>query len=233
MLSNACTPLGQINGATGTAVGIAIDPTFKYTFPHKIMTITNTLPLADFFEIDDLYVMCTKPPRRFRLWVSRPGRFCNAWHERSHLVEHHWLCFSYTENFRPYVAYFYCSIDWDKVCEPRTIIANMRSCPGVIYLAFLEESLNKIVIINPFQSIRGVYQFCVLNCRGRWDGSATPLILYRHIQQKASTSRHDTTFDLCLHILTPDFGIHFIIFPHPIYSGLWFLLRYRSAHVGN
>ena len=31
---------------------------------HKIMTvtITNTLSLADFFEVDDLYVICTKPP---------------------------------------------------------------------------------------------------------------------------------------------------------------------------
>ena len=62
MLSNACTPLGQVNGATGTAVGIVIDPTGEHTFPHKIMTITNTLSLADFFEVDDLYVMCTKPP---------------------------------------------------------------------------------------------------------------------------------------------------------------------------
>jgi hypothetical protein len=63
MLSNACTPLGQVNGATGTAVGIVIDPTGKHTFLHKIYNydITNPLPLADFFEIDDLYVMCTKP----------------------------------------------------------------------------------------------------------------------------------------------------------------------------
>jgi len=38
MLSNACTPLGQVNGATGTAVGIVIDPTGRYTFPHNIMT---------------------------------------------------------------------------------------------------------------------------------------------------------------------------------------------------
>ena len=38
MLSNACTPLGQVNGATGTAAGIVIDPTGRYTFPHNIMT---------------------------------------------------------------------------------------------------------------------------------------------------------------------------------------------------
>jgi len=44
MLTNACTLLGQVNGATGSAVGITVDPT------------------ADFFEVDSLYIMCTKPP---------------------------------------------------------------------------------------------------------------------------------------------------------------------------
>ncbi|KAF5854982.1 hypothetical protein ETB97_010417, partial [Aspergillus alliaceus] len=44
VLTNICTLLGLVNGAAGTAVGIAIDPT------------------AQFFEIDDLYTLCTKPP---------------------------------------------------------------------------------------------------------------------------------------------------------------------------
>jgi hypothetical protein len=30
MLMNACTPLGQVNGATGTAVGVILDPEGKY-----------------------------------------------------------------------------------------------------------------------------------------------------------------------------------------------------------
>ncbi|KAJ6125807.1 hypothetical protein N7471_010300 [Penicillium samsonianum] len=32
MLTNACTPLGQVNGATGTAVGVVLDPTGKFLF---------------------------------------------------------------------------------------------------------------------------------------------------------------------------------------------------------
>ncbi|KAJ6087103.1 hypothetical protein N7467_006017 [Penicillium canescens] len=32
MLTNACTPLGQVNGATGTAVGIVLDPAGKFLF---------------------------------------------------------------------------------------------------------------------------------------------------------------------------------------------------------
>lgn len=30
MLTNACTPLGQVNGATGTAVGVVLDPAGKF-----------------------------------------------------------------------------------------------------------------------------------------------------------------------------------------------------------
>jgi hypothetical protein len=29
MLTNACTPLGQVNGAMGTAVGVVLDPAGK------------------------------------------------------------------------------------------------------------------------------------------------------------------------------------------------------------
>jgi hypothetical protein len=32
MLTNACTPLGQVNGATGTAVGVVLDPAGKFLF---------------------------------------------------------------------------------------------------------------------------------------------------------------------------------------------------------
>ncbi|GFF24605.1 hypothetical protein IFM58399_00725 [Aspergillus lentulus] len=44
ILTNICTPLGLVNGATGIAIGIVVDPT------------------AEFFQIDNLYIMCTKPP---------------------------------------------------------------------------------------------------------------------------------------------------------------------------
>jgi hypothetical protein len=44
VLTNSCTPLGLVNGARGIATGVVVDPT------------------ADFFEIDDLYLLCTKPP---------------------------------------------------------------------------------------------------------------------------------------------------------------------------
>jgi hypothetical protein len=68
MLTNTCTLLGQVNGATGTAVGIAVDPTgtFKYfLFPKKTFQTASrspSLPPADFLEIDATHVMCTKPP---------------------------------------------------------------------------------------------------------------------------------------------------------------------------
>ncbi|KAH6699886.1 hypothetical protein BKA61DRAFT_621230 [Leptodontidium sp. MPI-SDFR-AT-0119] len=44
ILTNVCTALGQVNGGRGIAVGIVVDPT------------------AEFFEMDDLYILCTKPP---------------------------------------------------------------------------------------------------------------------------------------------------------------------------
>ncbi|GAQ02981.1 hypothetical protein ALT_0302 [Aspergillus lentulus] len=44
ILTNICTPLGLVNGASGIAIGIVVDPT------------------AEFFQIDNLYIMCTKPP---------------------------------------------------------------------------------------------------------------------------------------------------------------------------
>ncbi|KAH9203426.1 hypothetical protein DL95DRAFT_399342, partial [Leptodontidium sp. 2 PMI_412] len=46
LLTNICTALGQVNGARGIASGIVVDP----------------MLLAEFFEVDDLYILCTKPP---------------------------------------------------------------------------------------------------------------------------------------------------------------------------
>ncbi|KAJ5198759.1 uncharacterized protein N7498_007876 [Penicillium cinerascens] len=44
LLTNICTPAGLVNGATGEAVGVVVDPD------------------ADFHELDELYTFCTKPP---------------------------------------------------------------------------------------------------------------------------------------------------------------------------
>ncbi|KAF8860613.1 hypothetical protein BDZ45DRAFT_800769 [Acephala macrosclerotiorum] len=44
LLTNICTALGQVNGARGIASGIVVDPT-----------------ASEFFEMDDLYILCTKP----------------------------------------------------------------------------------------------------------------------------------------------------------------------------
>jgi hypothetical protein len=66
MLTDACTLLGQVNGATGTAVGVVSGPRSKWYVQfllQKFSMLINTEPLlAVFFEIHDLYVMSTKPP---------------------------------------------------------------------------------------------------------------------------------------------------------------------------
>ncbi|OKO94694.1 ATP-dependent DNA helicase pfh1 [Penicillium subrubescens] len=54
ILTNICTLLGLVNGAAGTAVGIVVDQT------------------AEFFQIDDLYIMCTKPPACILFKPDRP-----------------------------------------------------------------------------------------------------------------------------------------------------------------
>lgn len=61
ILTNICTRLGLFNGATGTAVGIVVDPagdssSFAHRRQIKYLTIS-----AEFYEIDDLYILCTKP----------------------------------------------------------------------------------------------------------------------------------------------------------------------------
>ena len=62
ILTNACTLLGQVNGAPGTAVGVVVDPTGKSDFPYRVENVSDACQLAQFFEINDLYIMCTKPP---------------------------------------------------------------------------------------------------------------------------------------------------------------------------
>ncbi|KAJ5370019.1 uncharacterized protein N7496_006111 [Penicillium cataractarum] len=44
LLTNICTPAGLVNGATGEAVGVVADPE------------------ANFHDLDELYIFCTKPP---------------------------------------------------------------------------------------------------------------------------------------------------------------------------
>jgi hypothetical protein len=63
MLTNVCTLLGLVNGAAGTAVGIVVDPTGGLIFRNQSGTEPpDTFPPAEFVEIDELYIMCTKPP---------------------------------------------------------------------------------------------------------------------------------------------------------------------------
>ena len=62
ILANISTPIGQVNGARGTASGISVDPTGTYTHDRLLDTQLTPWLLAEFFEIDDLYVLCTKPP---------------------------------------------------------------------------------------------------------------------------------------------------------------------------
>lgn len=61
ILTNICTPLGQVNGAAGTTIGIVVDLTGKLVIRWQEDASSNP-SVAEFFEIDDLYIMCTKPP---------------------------------------------------------------------------------------------------------------------------------------------------------------------------
>ena len=66
VLTNSCTLLGLVNGARGIATGVVVDPTgtfFYCRWPNTRPITQLTIPtIADFFEIDDLYLLCTKPP---------------------------------------------------------------------------------------------------------------------------------------------------------------------------
>jgi len=62
ILTNICTALGQVNGARGTAVGIVVDPTGRSPYCEVARAHLTLLQLAEFYEMDDLYILCTKPP---------------------------------------------------------------------------------------------------------------------------------------------------------------------------
>ena len=77
LLSNICTALGQVNGARGIAVGIVVDPT-GMSFECKFFDAQLIIRLlAEFFEMDDLYILCTKPPAcvLFRRENSKHSKF--------------------------------------------------------------------------------------------------------------------------------------------------------------
>lgn len=63
VLTNTCTPAGLVNGAIGEAAGVVVDPdggSSPYIF-YRLSNILHALP-ADFHELDNLYIFCTKPP---------------------------------------------------------------------------------------------------------------------------------------------------------------------------
>lgn len=68
-LTNIYTYLGLVNGATGTVVGVVIDPTGKSILTYRLWLYgygDNTALIAnnsaEFYEINDLYTLCTRPP---------------------------------------------------------------------------------------------------------------------------------------------------------------------------
>ncbi|KAL4888047.1 hypothetical protein BDV59DRAFT_196793 [Aspergillus ambiguus] len=61
LLTNINTPAGLVNGATGTAVGVVLDPTGK--LPHEThLYIISLTRLAELYTLNDHYVFCNKPP---------------------------------------------------------------------------------------------------------------------------------------------------------------------------
>jgi hypothetical protein len=61
LLTNVCTALGHVNGARGTAVGIDVDP-HGMSLHILFLPYADDSLLAEFFEVDDLYILCTRPP---------------------------------------------------------------------------------------------------------------------------------------------------------------------------
>jgi hypothetical protein len=76
VLTNICTNLGLVNGATGAAVGVVVDPTGKSFLPYQSCFMGNTILIAsnsaEFYEIDDLYILCTRPPACVLFKPHRP-----------------------------------------------------------------------------------------------------------------------------------------------------------------
>lgn len=58
LLTNINTSAGLVNGATGTAVGIVLDPIGK--FPRKSHLYIITGP-AEFYTLNNHYIFCNKP----------------------------------------------------------------------------------------------------------------------------------------------------------------------------
>ena len=62
LLTNTCLVLGLVNGIYSTTISIVADPTGSSSYFYIFRYITNLQLLAEFFKIDDLYTLCTKPP---------------------------------------------------------------------------------------------------------------------------------------------------------------------------
>jgi hypothetical protein len=86
LLTNICTHLGLVNGAMGTVVGVVIDPTGKSISTYQSWTHgcgDNTALIAnnsaEFYEINDLYTLCTRPPAcvLFRPHKPKAATFTN------------------------------------------------------------------------------------------------------------------------------------------------------------
>jgi hypothetical protein len=62
--TNICTPAGLVNGATGEAVGVVVDPEGESPPINTLRYLSHTTStqVADFHELDELYTFCTKPP---------------------------------------------------------------------------------------------------------------------------------------------------------------------------
>jgi hypothetical protein len=61
ILVNIYTPLGQVNGAARTAISIMVDLAGKSVISWREDASSNP-SVAELFEINNLYIMCTKPP---------------------------------------------------------------------------------------------------------------------------------------------------------------------------
>lgn len=73
ILTNISTRAGLVNGASGTAVGIVVDPSGEPLLqrPPKL----SDAHVADFHELGDLFVFCTKLPACLLFKPNRPKSF--------------------------------------------------------------------------------------------------------------------------------------------------------------
>jgi hypothetical protein len=77
ILANMCSTLGLVNGARGSAVEVILDPNGRpipvstsaiAVFPNTIVSI------AELFALDDIHILCTKPPRCVLFRPFRPRK---------------------------------------------------------------------------------------------------------------------------------------------------------------